>query len=167
MTTQFVERELASLVPHGDVPDEAHALAAAAVIDDRPRGARDPWTALGAWRGGTGPAGTVVLREGDRERPVTVEGEGPYVVLGSHVVRDATEPHAWSLAGSPAAVAREDHAVWVGWHGATYELRTDPREHGIAEVSPAEIDAPMPGVVLAVHARSGQQIRRGDLVAVI
>jgi acetyl/propionyl-CoA carboxylase alpha subunit len=167
VTTTFVERELASLIPRGDVPDEVHALAAAAVIDDRPRGSRDPWTALGAWRGGAGTAGTVVLREGDHERAVTVEGDGPYVVLGSHVARDAGEPHAWSLAGSPGAVARADHAVWVGWRGATYELRTDPREHGIAEVAAGEIDAPMPGVVLTVHARAGDRVRRGDLVAVL
>ena len=167
VTTPFVERELATLVPRGDVPDEVHALAAAAVIDGRPRGARDPWAALGAWRATTGHAGTVVLREGDRERAVTVEAEGPYVVLGSHVARAADEPHAWSLGGSPAAVARADHAVWVSWRGATYELRTDPREHGVAEILAGEIDAPMPGVVLAVHAQAGQRVRRGDLVAVI
>jgi acetyl-CoA/propionyl-CoA carboxylase biotin carboxyl carrier protein len=167
VTTPFVERELASLVPRGDVPDEVHALAAAAVIDDRPRSSRDPWVALGTWRAAAEHAGTVVLREGDRERAVAVEGEGPYVVLGSHVARDASEPHAWSLAGSPAAVAREGASVWVGWRGATYELRTDPREHGVAEVTAAEIDAPMPGVVLAVHASSGQRVRRGELVLVL
>ena len=30
-----------------------------------------------------------------------------------------------------------------------------------------EITAPMPGVVLAVHARSGERVKRGDLVCVV
>jgi acetyl-CoA/propionyl-CoA carboxylase biotin carboxyl carrier protein len=167
VTTPFVERELATLVPRGDVPDDAHALAAAAVIDARPRGARDPWTALGSWRAATGPAGTVVLREDGRQRAVTVEGEGPYVVLGSHVSPDDAEPHAWTIGGTPGSVARDGEAVWVGWKGATYELRTDPVDHDVAEVAPAEIDAPMPGIVLSVQASSGQQLRRGDLVATL
>lgn len=167
VTTPFVERELASLVPRGDVPDEVFALAAAAVIDDRPRGARDPWSALGAWRGATGHAGTVVLRDGERDRAVTVEAEGPYVVLGAHIARDGAEAHGWTLGGAPAAVARDEPAVWVAWKGATHELRTDPREHDLGEAAGGEIDAPMPGIVLSVHASAGQRVGRGDLVAVM
>jgi acetyl-CoA/propionyl-CoA carboxylase biotin carboxyl carrier protein len=174
VTTTFVEQELATLVPRGDVPDEVLALAAAAAIDERPRRGRDPWTALGAWRQGIGHAGTVVLRDGDRDRAVVVEGEGPYVVLGASVGRvraeDSTadgDPHAWTHAGVPAAVARDGSSVWVAWQGATYELRTDPADRDVEQVTAGEIDAPMPGVVLAVHASAGQRVRRGDLVAVM
>jgi acetyl-CoA/propionyl-CoA carboxylase biotin carboxyl carrier protein len=167
VTTPFVEQELATLLPRGDISDEVDALAAAAVIDARPRGSRDPWAALGAWRATTGHAGTVVLRDDRRQRAVTVEGEGPYVVLGSHVARDEAEPHAWTIGGMPGSVAREGHAVWVGLRGATYELRTDPIEHGAADVTAAEINAPMPGVVLSVQASAGQDVRRGDLVATL
>ncbi|MBM4435599.1 MAG: acetyl-CoA carboxylase biotin carboxyl carrier protein subunit, partial [Chloroflexi bacterium] len=65
------------------------------------------------------------------------------------------------------AVARDEPAVWVSWKGATHELWTDPREHDIGEAAAGEIDAPMPGVVLSVHASAGQRVRRGDLVAVM
>jgi len=167
VTTSFVERDIAGLVPHGDPPDEAFALAAAAVLDDRPRTSGDPWSALGAWRPGTGHAGTVVLRDGRRERAITVEGEGPYVVLGAHVARDAAEPHAWTAAGRAAAVAAEGPTVWVAWRGASYELRTDPAERGVEDVAAREIDAPMPGIVLSVHASAGQHVHRGELVAIV
>jgi acetyl/propionyl-CoA carboxylase alpha subunit len=167
VTTLFVERELATLVPRGDIPDEVDALAAAAVVDARPRGSRDPWTALGAWRATTGHAGTVVLRDHGQQRAVTVEGEGPYVVLGSHVARDDAEAHSWTIGGASGSVALDEHSVWVGWRGATHELRTDPVEHGVADVAPSEIDAPMPGIVLSVQASSGQELRRGDVVATL
>lgn len=168
VTTIFVEQQLPELVPHGDVPDEVYALAGAAVLDARPRTSRDPWTALGAWRPGLGHSGTVVLREADHERAVLVEGEGPYVVSGSHVARDEDEPHRWSLGGTRAAAGTHGHSVWVSWRGSTYELRMDPPDRDVAEAAAgSEILAPMPGVVLAVHAVTGQRVRRGDAIAVI
>lgn len=168
VTTSFVEQHLGELVPHGDVPDEVYALAGAEMLDARPRASRDPWTALGAWRQGVGHAGSVVLRETDSERVVLVEGEGPYVVSGSHVARADDEPHTWSLDGTPAAAGTHATSVWVSWRGSTYELRTDPVEHDVTEAATgSEVVAPMPGVVLAVHASAGQALRRGDVVAVI
>jgi len=167
VTTSFIERELPALVGHGDVPDEVRALAAAAVIADRPRGGSDPWSALGAWRAGGGHEATVVLREGDAQRAAVVEGDGPYFVGGAKAERAGDEPHAWTIDGTTAAVARESAAVWIGWHGATYELRTDPPEHRVEDTSAAEIDAPMPGVVLSVNVAAGQHVRRGDLIAVL
>jgi acetyl/propionyl-CoA carboxylase alpha subunit len=168
VTTSFVEEQLPELIPHGDVPDEVYALAGAAVLDARPRASRDPWTALGAWRPGVGHSGSVVLRESDRERSVMVEGEGPYVVSGSHVARDDDEPHVWALDGTPAAAASHGPSVWVAWRGSTYELRTDPVERDIMEAAAGtEIVAPMPGVVLAVHASAGQVVKRGDAIAVM
>ncbi len=167
VTTAFIERELSSLVGHGDVPDEVRAVAAAAVIDDRPRGSGDPWTALGSWRAGAGHAASVVLRAGDREGAVTVEGDGPYVVGGSRVVRDDAEPHEWTIGSTPAAVARDGDSLWVSWRGTTHELRTDPAPRRILDVAAGEIDAPMPGVVLSVHATAGQRVKRGDLIAVL
>ncbi len=167
VTTSFIEHELPTLVTHGDVPDEVRALAAAAVIDGRPRGSRDPWTALGPWRSGAVHEATVVLREGDRESAVTVEGDGPYAVGGSSVARDGEEPHRWSIGGTEAAVAREGDGVWIDWRGGTYELRTDPAPRRIEEAVGGEIGAPMPGIVLSVHAAAGQRVRRGELVAVL
>ncbi|MBU6423047.1 MAG: ATP-grasp domain-containing protein, partial [Chloroflexi bacterium] len=167
VTTSFIERELPALVAHGDVPDEVRALAAAAVIDDRPRASRDPWSALGAWRAGAGHSATVVVREGDRESAVSVADDGPYLVGGTSLVRGADEPHRWTIGGTEGAVAREGDSVWVGWRGATYELRTDPAPRRVEDTAAGAIDAPMPGAVLSLHASAGQRVRRGDLVAVL
>ena len=71
------------------------------------------------------------------------------------------------IGGTAAAVAREGAGVWVGWRGATYELRTDPAERRVEDIAASEIDAPMPGVVLSLHAAAGQHVRRGDLIVVL
>jgi biotin carboxyl carrier protein len=110
----------------------------------------------------------VVLRESDKQRSVLVEGEGPYVVSGSHVARDDSEPHVWTLDGTAAAAASHGHSVWVTWRGSSYELRTDPIERDVTQAAAGtEVVAPMPGFVLAVHASAGQAVKRGDAIAVI
>ena len=167
VTTTFVEQEIDALVSRDGPPDEVYAAAAASVLDDRPRGSGDPWSALGAWRAGTGHAGTAVLRDGAHERALSVEGDGPYVVGDAHVARDPSEEHMWTVAGRSAAVARDDPSVWVSWRGATYELRTDPIERGVGDVAATEIVAPMPGIVLSLHASAGQHVGRGDLIAIV
>jgi len=167
VTTTFVERELPALVPGADVPDTAYSVAAAAVIAARPRRARDPWTALGTWRVGQDHAGIVVLRDGDLERAVPIEGDGPYLAAGSVVAKDDEEAHGWSIGGERAAAGIDGDSVWVALGGSSYELRTDPAERRVEQLAAAEIDAPMPGVVLAVHVTSGQEVRRGDLIAVV
>jgi 3-methylcrotonyl-CoA carboxylase alpha subunit len=55
----------------------------------------------------------------------------------------------------------------VTWRGSSYELRTDPVERDVTEAAGTEIVAPMPGVVLAIHASAGQAVKRGDAIAVI
>ncbi len=53
------------------------------------------------------------------------------------------------------------------WRDETYVLDTADRERNVSALAGTEIIAPMPGVVLAVHARSGQRVKRGDLVCVV
>jgi 3-methylcrotonyl-CoA carboxylase alpha subunit len=57
--------------------------------------------------------------------------------------------------------------MWVKWRGETYVLDTAAAERSIDAVAGNEITAPMPGVVLALHARPGQRVKRGDLVCVV
>jgi len=148
----------------GDPPDEVRALAAAAfsasttvAIDPR-----DPWRALSGWRGGGSATTTVILDD----RPVRVSGAGPYRVGGHQIAREAIGGH-WTIDGEPAIAVRAGAEVWVKWRDETYVLDTMEAERNVSLIAGTEIIAPMPGVVLAVHARSGQRVKRGDLVCVV
>ena len=148
----------------GETPAEARALGAVAfaastalTVDPR-----DPWGALSGWRAGT-PATISVLLD---DRPARVRGSGPFEVDAFSITPDEKAGH-WLLDGEPAIAIRDGTAVWVKWRGETYVLDTAGRERSVDALAGTEITAPMPGVVLAVHARPGQRVARGDLVCVV
>lgn len=162
--TGLIERAPELAAGPGDAPPEARALAAAAyaasttvAID-----ARDPWRALSGWRTG-GPATTTVILD---DRPVRVAGTGPYEVDGRTIARDPRAGH-WLVDGELAIAVRDGTDVWVKWRGETYVLDTAGQERRVDALAGSEITAPMPGVVLVVHARPGQRVKRGDLVCVV
>jgi acetyl/propionyl-CoA carboxylase alpha subunit len=165
--TELVERELADLVPaHTPAPDEAYAVAAGAVVTEA-RDRRDPWTGSGPWRIGEGPATTVLLRDGSRERAVRLGGGGPYTYAG-HRIAAANEPHRWLVDGAePAAAASASAKVWTAFRGATWELEAGPREREVERTAGAEVLAPMPGMVIAAQAVADRRVRRGDLLFVV
>ena len=162
--TGLIERAPELAAAPGDAPAEARVLAAAAfaasttiAIDPR-----DPWRALSGWRAG-GPATLTVILD---DRPVRVTGTGPYTVDGRTVARDERAGH-WLVDGETGIAVRDGTDVWVKWRGETYILDTAGRERSVDAQAGTEITAPMPGVVLAVHARAGQRVKRGDLVCVV
>jgi biotin carboxyl carrier protein len=70
-----------------------------------------------------------------------------------------------------AAVAVDGDQVHIHLDGATYTVQyTDPvtrhARHG-AGAADDLIEAPMPGVVIALHAAEGQAVARGDTLVVI
>jgi acetyl/propionyl-CoA carboxylase alpha subunit len=165
--TELVGRDFERLVPHPPrVPLTALALAACAVADSARHGG-DPWSALGGFRIGEPPATTVVLHEGEVEHVVRVAGAGPYEVWGHRIARDTSEPHAWTVDSEPAAAALGRASVWVTVAGRTDEIATDPPDRTVDAAAASEVAAPMPGVVIAAHARPDQPVRRGDLLFVV
>ena len=164
--TELVERELTTLVPEsGPAPDEAYAVAAAAVASGA-RTPQDPWTATGAWRIGEGSATTIAFREGERERAVRIAGNGPYTYAG-HRVASVDEAHRWVIDETPAAAAASDGVVWTTVRGNVWELETTPRDREVEQTAGAEVAAPMPGVVISAQAISDRHVRRGDLLFVV
>ncbi|MGH2451280.1 MAG: acetyl/propionyl/methylcrotonyl-CoA carboxylase subunit alpha [Candidatus Limnocylindria bacterium] len=165
--TGLIGRDLATLAPAGaPAPDEAHALAAAALVSEPPSRPRDPWTTLGPWRLGGAPRALVSLRDGEAERSVEVVGADPVSALGRRLRRGGRH-HAWTIDGAPASAAAADGLVWVGWRGSAYALDPRPRDRGVEVLAAEEVVAPMPGVVLAAHVRTGQRVRRGELLFVV
>jgi acetyl-CoA/propionyl-CoA carboxylase, biotin carboxylase, biotin carboxyl carrier protein len=162
--TGLIERKPELASGPGEAPAEARALAAAAfaastalTVDPR-----DPWRALSGWRAG-GPATLTVLLD---DRPVRVRGGGPYTV-DEHTIAPGEKAGHWLIDGESAIAARDGTDIWVKWRGETYVLDTAGRERSVDALAGTEITAPMPGVVLSVHARSGQRVKRGDLVCVV
>ncbi|HEY8655952.1 MAG TPA: biotin carboxylase N-terminal domain-containing protein [Candidatus Limnocylindria bacterium] len=174
ITTELIGRDLASLAPPAAAaPPVAYALAAAARIAATPAAATDPWSSLRGWRAGGEASALVVLREGNEDRAIRLTGnglagvtEGLWAVDG-HAVRRGDEAHRWTLDGQPATAAVDGTLCWVGLGGETYALEAAARERSVDAVAGDEIVAPMPGIVLAVHAAADTSVRRGDLICVI
>ncbi|HUQ16605.1 MAG TPA: biotin carboxylase N-terminal domain-containing protein [Candidatus Saccharimonadales bacterium] len=167
ITTELIGRDLTTLAASaGAAPPAAYALAAAARLGAAAPVRTDPWSALGSWRAGQEASGLVILRESDDERAIRVTGTGPWTADG-HDARRRDEPHRWELDGLPATAALDGSLCWVGVAGATYALETAPRERSVEALAGTEIAAPMPGLVLTVHAEADARVRRGDLICVI
>src|SRR5256885_656732 len=148
----------------GETPAEARALGAVAfaastalTVDPR-----EPWGALSGWRAGT-PATISVLLD---DRPARDTGSGPFLVDAFSITPNE-KAGTWLFDCEPAIPVPDGTAVWVKWRGETYVLDTAGRERSVDALAGTEITAPMPGVVLAVHARPGQRVARGDLVCVV
>jgi acetyl-CoA/propionyl-CoA carboxylase biotin carboxyl carrier protein len=165
--TELVSRDFEHLVPaERDATPAAIALAAAAIADGAKHDA-GPWGERGAFRIGDAPHTTVVLHDGPREHIARIAGAGPYRMADHTLSKDASEPHAWTLDGAPAAVAVDDARVWVGYDGRSFELETEPPPRSRDAALAAEVAAPMPGVVIGASARADQRVRRGDLLFVV
>jgi acetyl/propionyl-CoA carboxylase alpha subunit len=165
--TELVAREFERLVPNASpAPPSALALAACAVADSARRPG-DPWSERGAFRIGEPSGTTIVLHEGAREHAQRVTGDGPYEASGHRIARDQSEAHAWTIDLAPAAAAVASASVWVSVAGRTDEFATVPPERSADAAAATDVAAPMPGVVVASHARADQKVRRGDLLFVV
>jgi biotin carboxyl carrier protein len=100
------------------------------------------------------------------DRPVGLRGSGPYTVDERTIVAGESAGR-WAVDGEEGIAARDGTDIWVKWRGETYVLDTAGRQRSVDALAGTEITAPMPGVVLAVHARAGDRLKRGDLVCVV
>lgn len=68
------------------------------------------------------------------------------------------------------AVARDNGGIWVSLRGRSVYLETPKAQRGgggTPKVSDNEVRAPMTGTVLDVKVKAGDQVKTGDLVAVM
>jgi acetyl-CoA/propionyl-CoA carboxylase biotin carboxyl carrier protein len=169
--------------PVATVP--AHVLVAAAMDElDRLEQAHahdpDPWSAPGAWRVG-GPAWvTWRFSVGGDEHVVRTRGRAGDALVQ---VDDADPVAAVGSSGGPDRLtvvlggtertlsrARSDTALWLGHDGTAYEVRPTSRYRtGHARVAAADttVRSPMPGTVLLVHARDGDEVTQGQPLLVV
>ncbi|CAA9462608.1 MAG: Methylcrotonyl-CoA carboxylase biotin-containing subunit [uncultured Rubrobacteraceae bacterium] len=172
--TDFLERYLLAEAPAGlPVPEEALLLAAVGeVLLSRP--AHDPFAA-GPWRllGAIG----LRFRAGDEERLVELERgrsgglrvrtEDREAAVGVLAVRDG-EIHA-VLDGNPVRfrVVEDGDRLLISLDGATHRLLRVPppaadETGSTSEAGAGELVAPMPGTVVKMLVREGDEVRAGQ-----
>jgi acetyl/propionyl-CoA carboxylase alpha subunit len=174
VTTNWLERAYRSWrSPSRASHDAVLAVAAAAETERILAGAspRDPWSALGPWRGPAGGSTVVVLRDADEEVAVRVSGRGPFSVEGlPATVHRRGDCHGWEIgdAGTHLLAAAPAAGGWVVlFRGAQWEIGVGPRERRAEEGGPAHLGAPMPGQVLAVRVSPGDTVVRGQELVVV
>jgi 3-methylcrotonyl-CoA carboxylase alpha subunit len=190
LDTGLIERNNAALFPAaGPAPKGALALAAVALVDAEralsvSSNPADPWTKPHGWR----MNGTYrrQLSLGD-EYAATLDAKAYRIGLAYH-------PHGWVLeldgAAHPLAmvsrqdgdyairldgaalhgtVRRDGELLHVFTGGAHYALTwADPMLHaGEVESAGGRLTAPMPGKVVAVIAKDGQQVKKGEALVIM
>ena len=188
LSTAFIEEEFGTGFDPSALSDEARAVLVpvAALVHARlaARAGRisgqveglPPVRHTGDWVVDLGRS-THDVRIGEGADGLVVEHEGSTVPVAS-----AWQPHeslfAGTVAGVPVAVqvAREGTALRLRWRGAEVRARVrTPRAAELAATMPAkaELDmsrfllSPMPGLVVALPAAEGDEVRAGQPLAIV
>jgi 3-methylcrotonyl-CoA carboxylase alpha subunit len=190
LDTGLIERNNAALFPQAaPAPKGALALAAVALVDAEqalsvPGNPADPWTTTHGWR--MNGSYRRVLAFGD-EYSATLDAKAYKIGLAYH-------PHGWALeldgASHPLAlvskqdgeyairldgtalhgtVRRDGELLHVFTGGAHHTLHyADPMAHaGEHEAAGGRLTAPMPGKVVAVLVKDGQEVSKGEPLVIM
>ncbi|MFS8096339.1 acetyl/propionyl/methylcrotonyl-CoA carboxylase subunit alpha [Lentzea alba] len=165
LDTGLVERKLDSLTST-EIPDEVY-VAAGLERSLEPRG-DDPWDQLSGWRVGEHAWTTWRINDVD----VRVRGDEVVVGAGEPVRARARREGADLLVGSRRyAMARDGDVLWLGHDGASWALTEAEflvgAAAGGAAASGGPVKSPMPGTVLVVRARNGEEVTAGQALFVV
>ena len=164
--TGFIERHRDALLPQGDGPGpEIFARAALFVVEERRAKLRggDPWDAQDAFRL-SGEARETVPFVADRQR-VNVEvlhhrGGMMSISVDGRSARQATHAQAVRLKSGAVAVMQNGETWTLALH--------DPFLFAeVAGVASDRMTAPMPGKIVQILVRAGEEVKQGQAVAVL
>jgi 3-methylcrotonyl-CoA carboxylase alpha subunit len=178
--TGLIGREMTMLTDPGDPFDPhpvAFALAHLLAFEARTRTA-DPWSNRQSWRLNGIGLRRVTLRRGHAQFDVTIEVRPQGLVLVSAAWQvplaiDATEGTRIQLRLGEQALAadvvRDGDAVHVfaGGRHCNFTLVDPLGSVGTPDQDEDRLCAPMPGKIIAIHASSGERVRRGQLLLVM
>ncbi|NKE59146.1 acetyl/propionyl/methylcrotonyl-CoA carboxylase subunit alpha [Lentzea sp. PSKA42] len=164
LDTGLVERKLDSLTS-AEIPDDVY-VAAGLERSLEPRG-DDPWDQLSGWRVGEHAWTTWRINDVD----VRVRGDEVVVGAGEPVRAKARREGADLLVGSRRySMARDGDVLWLGHDGASWALTEAEFLVGASEGAAASggpVKSPMPGTVLVVRARQGEDVTAGQALFVV
>jgi 3-methylcrotonyl-CoA carboxylase alpha subunit len=164
--TGFIERHRASLLPeHVGVPPQILARAAQFLVDERSHVAKgfDPWNAQDGFRlAGEARETIEFVASGARARVEIVHRRGGAI----SIVVDGTDVEPTSHAAA-MRLASGDIAVMEG--GETFVLSLyDPFAAADAADNAADsLTAPMPGKIVRVYVKAGENVARGSPLVVL
>ncbi len=178
--TELIGREIHGLTDPGD-PFEPQAVAAALarlLVEEASRQTTDPWSNRRGWRLNGIAARRLTLRNGLAQHQVAVEyhADGPQLDSGSWRAPlrvDACEGTELRFRLSDRAVVadvvRDGEALHVFAAGRHYSFTQIDLLGTVGELDQDEdrLCAPMPGKIIAIHAASGDRVRRGQLLVVM
>jgi len=186
LDTGLIERDLDSLVTAEVPADALAAYGLAALVEAEapvanPSRVVDPWDVPSGWRAGRDPAPMSwrVRRPDGANAEVTVTGSA----AAATVAVDGGEPRTGSASAGAAgevlvvldgqarrwSVAQDGRTRWLGTDGAAWPLsEVDPIAGARAEAATvADLRAPMPGTVIAVHVAAGDRVSAGQPIVVV
>ena len=175
--TGFIERNEAVLLPARPLAPSIALAAAAAAVVLRPAFAApgdpfSPWAAGTSWRPNGSGYYALQLRDGDTVHDMLAETRSNGAVHiawpGNEAMVQAGRVLFDGVLRTPAVVTDGDRLVVVD-EGETWTLSlVDPWAPPDAAVEGADrVVAPMPGRIIAVQAKPGQAVARGDVLMVL
>ncbi len=172
-------------LPVDRAPDPGRAALVAAIAESLHEGEldADPFVSLDAWRI-SGPGGRThrsLTVDGRRDvevalgsprvapRDALVDGVARVVTLVGVEDVDGVRSLRVDIDGVTEtwSVAADGDTCWVGCGGHAWHVSPGERVHGAGDALDGELRAPMPGSVVAVHAREGAAVARGAVLVVI
>lgn len=175
LDTGLIERNGATLFPPAEpAPPGALALAAMALVGGEHTGSTDPWANVSGWR-----------LNGDYQRQLAFSDEHQ-----DYAVALTYQASGWKIADTDVALTARDGATLairlgdtavhgtVRRDGELFHVFTggrhfmltyhDPMAHaGEVEAAGGRLTAPMPGKVVAILAKAGQDVKKGEALVIM
>ncbi len=185
VSTQFISKHSADLLPPIDVPFAVWALVSIGRLDSvnqaspKDHDAYSPWSSLRGWRLNGDPSSIrMKFKHYDHEEMVfaTLPEKGKFsfsfgnnVTFGSYQQDSGRYRLSLGSTWIEGRVVQQGNQVNVFYQGKTYRLMIVPRDD--MEVGPTMSDgtlvAMMPGKVVSVAAVVGQKVQKGSTLAVM
>lgn len=179
LSTAFIGKNSDGLLSPLALPDEALVLAAIGLVAAREQeiAGNDPWGDISCWRHAVSGHETFAFEEGQ----VTVSFARGHadmdVTVGARTFPASFMPSARDkgfdarIDGQQvhAVVVRTAEKVVVMYQGRHFDLTyIDPLAHAAEDaVAGGKLHAPMPGKVVAIHAKVGNMVKKGDALVIV
>ena len=178
LDTGLIERNGDTLFPPAQAaPTGALALAAMALVASENTGSNDPWANASGWRLNGNYQRTLAFSdEHAYDVKLTYQASGWRIAVGAEeldlvlAARDgATLSIRLGAAAMHGTVRRDGDVFHVFTGGQQFALTyLDPLAHaGEAEAVGGRLTAPMPGKVVAILAKAGQDVKKGEPLVIM